>query len=1199
MKKQQSSRNAGFYRLSCRLVCSFLVCFGWLVGSITAQNILDKRVSLQFDDQSVVNALDAIEASADVKFTYRPKLLVGDQRVNLTARNEALKVVLDQIFVPMRIKYDVVGEQIVLNRQAPHAMTTGHAVTTALPIFINEEVARSIVGTVTDGENNEPLVGVTVSVKGTNRGTTTNEKGTYRLNIEDDDKTLLFTYTGYGTLEVPIGPSNVIDAKLTVQAGTLDQVVVIGYGERQKKDLTGSVSAMGTEEISKSVAVTPELAMQGRLTGVQVTTPGGNPGGRPIVRIRGVGTFGNAEPLYVVDGVPLTEFANGTTEGRDGDLRGNINVLAMINPGDIESISVLKDASAAAIYGVRAANGVILITTKKGAAGKTRVEFNASRGITRPIGQYDVLNSTELLGLITESYRNDNEKLPSVYDPASPDFVSKANLNTDWQTPLLNPNAVQQDYGVRLSGGNNSTNYYLSAGYGSQESSLINNQLERYSLAANINSRVSKLISVGTTLRLSYVEAQDNLTFNTDLLSAAQTMPWMPIYDPNDPTGFAPTFDVTFKRNPNFNPNDLNSGAAFDIDKTTPLRGLDARENYLALQNLGTNDYRILRNLGSAFVEVQPLAGLKFRGTLSADWYLNNEYGFEDNRRYRFAATPGNPFAGHDGTSKGGYGETLTRNFNLVKEFSVNYVKTISQHRFDVLLNAMDQRYTFDALFTGSSQLNFTSPNLRLANGPNQFTGTGQQRDIQALQGYMARLSYNFAGKYYFDATVRRDGSGRFAPEYRWGTFPSFAAAWRISSENFMAKSKIVNDLKLRVGWGQLGNQETASFAYLSKVSFSPDYAFGSGGGNSIGNLNFGARLPNLPNALLSWETAETSNIGLDGSLLNNRLSFTVEYYNRLTRDILQRTSLTPSVGNEDAPIINVASVRNSGVELQLGYEGKVGAFTYGISGNITTVKNEVVKLFNDEPLGGEGGRIEIGQPLNYLWGYKVGGIFQSQEEVDAWKAANTDKLNNGNVKPGDMFFQDINTPNTDPTQQPVPGKDGIIDPSDRVFLGSVLPGHFYGLNLSAGFKGLDLSVFFQGVGDVVAYNGERASMEGVGSRGTNRSRVVLNRWTPQNPSTTVPRATIADQAQSFRFSDRFVESAAFLRLKNVQLGYTLPKGMLTRMTMSQFRIYLSATNLLTFTQWTGIDPEARTGFNSGKLIPPVQTFQVGLNASF
>jgi TonB-linked SusC/RagA family outer membrane protein len=631
----------------------------------------------------------------------------------------------------------------------------------------------------------------------------------------------------------------------------------------------------------------------------------------------------------------------------------------------------------------------------------------------------------------------------------------------------------------------------------------------------------------------------------------------------------------------------------FDGDPTL-LWGVETNNNIFAQQAINNTRYNMLRNMGTAYLQIEPIKGLKFRGTFSADWYYNRRNDWTDFNSYLFSQTPGNPYSGNDGTSKGNYGERHTRNSNLVKEFSITYTKAFGEHSFDVILNAMDQQYKYDFVSASSSQIPLADPLFRNVNNLPPFANGASFRDLNALQGYMGRISYKYSDKYYADVTVRRDGSSRFAPGYKWGTFPSFALAWRISQESFMKDLSFINDLKLRGGWGQLGNQETASFAFLSRVSTSPDYATGSGTGNGIGNVRFGVALPDFPVVDLSWEVASTTNIGFDGVFLNNRITATVEYYSRLTSGILQGSQLPASVGNQNQPILNIASVRNSGVELQIGYNGKIGEdFTFNIGGNLTTVKNRAVSVFRDQPFGGEGNRIEVGYPLNFLWGYQVGGIFQNQEEINRWTSTNRDANNGNRFQPGDMYFQDRRSAPTTPGTTYKDSLDGVVNAFDRVYLGKTIAGFYYGINLSATWKGFDLSIFFQGVGDVDKINGQRWGGESMSGTGNNQWTSVLNRWTPQNPSTTMPRAVRNDPAGNNRFSSRWVESAAFMRLRNFQLGYNVPKSVMNKLgVMDRCRIFFSGTNVFTFTQWSGIDPE-------NDILPPARTFMLGLTATF
>jgi TonB-linked SusC/RagA family outer membrane protein len=1068
---------------------------------------------------------------------------------------------------------------------------------------------RQLTGRVLSSESNAGVPGATVALKGSTTGTITDASGNFRLNLPSGTTRIIVSSVGYETKEVAVGAATNLTITLTATASDLSEVVVIGYGSKEKRDLTGAISSVGAKDISKSIAQAPELAMQGRMAGVFVSTPGGSPNARPQVRIRGVGTFGNAEPLYVVDGVPLTEYGSGSDGAQQSvvsDIRGNVNVLSMINPNDIESISVLKDASAAAIYGVRAANGVVLITTKKGQSGAPRVEVSASAGVSNIVKKYDMLDTPQFVALYREAYANNpNEakNLPGVFNPSDPNYLGNS-ATYDWQTPLKQKNAKQQDYSVRISGGNDNTTYYVSGGYSYNESTLIGNNSTRYSFAGNLSSKVSKYLSVGATYRITYTDVVDNT--QGDLRYAAETSPWQPIYDPNGYLGYAPSGAFKFKPNPAltdpYNPGTrpqyLPPEPPFVIDQSTLLWGPETNANIYARMKTNDTRYNLLRNLGTAFVQLEPLPGLRFKGTLSIDYLTNRRNQWSDFNDYLFSQTPGNPYTLGDGTSKGSYGERHARNFNLVKEFSINYARSFGQHNLDVLLNAMDQRYTYEFLGASSSQLLYADPSFRNINNVVPYSNAGSFRDINALQGYLARLSYNYDNRYYLDATVRRDGASRFAPGYKWGTFPAVSAAWRISKEPFMEGLTWITDLKLRGGWGQAGNQETRSFAYLSLISTSPDYSYGSGNGNAVGRFVNGVSLPDFPVQDLSWETVTTTNAAFDAQFLGRRLSATVEYYERNTAGLLQGATLAASVGNQNQPVLNIASVRNSGIELQLGWNDRIGDFGYSISGNLTTVKNRVTKLYKDTPFGGEFGRIEVGRPLFYLWGYKVGGIFQNQAEIDAYKAGTKDLNNNNNFAPGDMYFQDVNTSPTDAGKFPTPGADGKVNTDDRTYLGSTIPGFYYGLNLGANYKNFDLSIFFQGVGDVVRYNGQRANFESMASTGSNQLTSVLNRWTPSNPSTTMPRAVRSDPAQNNRTSDRFVESAAFTRLKNVQIGYNLPGKVASSLGFLRgLRLYVAGTNVLTFTKWRGLDPEDAN--RDGSIIPPARTFSLGLNATF
>lgn len=1071
---------------------------------------------------------------------------------------------------------------------------------------------RTVTGTVTSLEDEEGIPGVNVLVKGTQRGTVTNVMGEYSIDVAEGE-TIVFSAVGYTSEEIEVGNRSVIDLAMAADIQQLSEIVVIGYGEREKKDLTGAISTVESKELNQTNAIAPELAMQGRMAGVFVSTPSGDPTDRPTVRIRGVGTLNENDPLYVIDGVPIAEWGSGIEGGgRNNTLRGNTNILNLINPNDIASISVLKDASAAAIYGVRAANGVILITTKKGQKGAPRVSVSSKISTQRIPNTYNLLGVPDYTSIYLEAGGNniqDWQTTPVEFLPGHPRFLGDF-ATIDRQTPVLNNNSILTDNSVQVSGGTESTNYFVSAGYAFNESVLLNDNIERYSLAMNVDTRISKWLKTGIVNRLAYATTVNNNA--GDLGSAISAPAWEPWYDRFGPRGWATTVDTFMTPNPshpNFGGNgDPRNTALYDFD--SELRwGPETEGNRLAAADYESQGQKILRNIGTAFVEIEPITGLKLKGSLSLDWTRNqNDSWSIAAGNALFNAQARNPFDIGDrlGNSQGGVGRRITTNWNIVKEFTIDYVKSFGDHSFNLTLNAMDQYFQFDAQQTGSDQNPFDlrDPRFRFVIENRDFVSGFTERNNWALQGYMARMSYNYASKYYLDVTVRRDGSSRFAPDFRWGIFPGFSAAWRISSEDFMQNIPFINDLKIRGGWGELGNQEVPPFGFLSTVNQNAGYSFGSGNGDPIGTSNFvqAVQLPDFPVADLSWETSRTINFGFDGVFLNNSLNFTAEYYQRRTIDILQESELPQSVGNRFDPTLNLAEVLNTGFEFVAGYNNSVGDFSYGISANITTVNNEVLEVFNDQPFGGQNDRVEEGFPIDYLWGFKVGGIFQSQQEIDDYYETFDDQQANRElIRPGDFWFQDVHgDPSEDePFYSQTP--DSVVNLNDRTFIGNTIPGHFYGFNFNASWKGFDASIFFQGVGDVQRNNGDLRRRVGMAGLGNSQDVSVQNRWTveqpntwnPDDPANSLPRAVRSDPASNNRFSDRFVQNAGFMRLRNLEIGYSLPQTLMDRLGFVQnFRIYVGGSNLLTFTQWEGNDPENDN-------IPIPQVYTIGLNASF
>jgi TonB-linked SusC/RagA family outer membrane protein len=1092
----------------------------------------------------------------------------------------------------------------------------------------------SVSGKVTSLEHGTPLPGVSIIITGTTAGTISDLDGNFRINVARGSS-LTFSSVGFISQTIDIGDRSVLDVVMVPDIKTLSEIVVIGYGTRERKDLTGAISDMESDEIERAVVLSPENAMQGRLAGVLVTNSNGLVNSRPDVQIRGINTFGVANPLYVIDGVPVTEYGTGYDEPAPF-----VNILTLINPADVESISVLKDASAAAIYGVRASNGVILITTKQGKKNQQpKIDLNLSYGVSNIPKTFDVLGVSDYVALYTESYgAHPDFSLPGVFNPDSANAESRYDRYLgdkpfiDWQEPYLNKNAGFADASVKVYGGSENTDYYMSFGYTGNEGNYVGNDLERYSFAANLNTRAVKWLEIGVNYRLGYVETLDMYRSTSYSLGSALDVPaWQPIYLDDDfyndneesdlKYGFANVVDTVQTPNP------LHPQWG-GTDRTQPLYivepakkyGEATRSNYRALYHTENGppylkyiDYKTIRNIGNAYILVEPVKGLTLKGSLALDWYTTRNDNWNNVDNVMYTPQGENPWEVGDGTSKGAYSQSRNENFNRVAELTIGWIKRFGDHNLNVTMNAMDQLYSYDGILGGSEQQNSEDPDRWTLGGPLEYTSNSSTYVRYALQGYMGRLSYNYASKYYVDATVRYDGSSRFAPGYRWGTFPSFAVAWRLTAENFMSSMGFLNDLKIRAGWGQLGNQETRPYAYLSSVNVNPVISRGSGGGDFAGEQYWGISLPDFPTEDLTWETTTTLNVGFDAVFWKNRFNLTVEYYDKLTEGILQAVELPTSVGNLNPPILNVANVSNKGWEFQLGYHQRFGNVGVYLNGNFTTVDNRVEKVWNDQRfyayLGTDNIMIEEGYPLFYLYGWQVDGIFQNEKEVQSWWSVKSDQQADSSlVSPGDMYFKDINGPPDSlgvyKFYTPVP--DSTVDSNDRTYIGNTIAGYFYGFTLGADWKGFDISIFFQGVGDIQKYNQTYAHGTNFSGNGSNRLINALDRWTPDNKvqwdassneskARAITRAVYGDPAGNYRFSDRYVMDAGYLRLKNLTVGYTLPAGVMNRTnTIERVRFYFSGQNLLTFTKWVGLDPEVENQY-----LPLPRTWVFGINATF
>lgn len=1133
-----------------------------------AQN---KKLTLKIENRSVEHVLKTIESESKFKFFYITDEIDVSRRVSLDVVNTPIKEILDVLFVDGRVTYSVLKKQIVLRAKAPELVAVdkiGQDQGGQNKVPIQD---FTISGSITD-KNGIPIAGVNIIEKNTTNGVASDFDGNFSIGVEGPESVLVFSYLGFKNQEITVGNQETLTVVLEEDSQGLEEVVVIGYGSRKKKDITGAVSSISSDKFADQVNSSAEFAIQGKLPGVFISNPGSNPNSRPDVRIRGVSTLGFNDPLYVIDGVPVIE--GGAAAGpntRERDNRGGVNILNLINPNDIESISVLKDASATAIYGVRASNGVILIETKRGRAGKTNINFTQRYGISQLNKRYNTLNTQQYTDIVNQAWENsvsesrDDEDFGVLFDPDSDEYLGDS-PTFDWLEKGLRNTAVLQEYNLSVTGGSEKSNFAFSAGYADQEDVLFDTSFKRYSMSINSDHRITDWLTIGESYRLAVTETPDEVVFDGNIFRTMTfAAPWQPYLNPNGLNGYQ---EVGREVNGSFAADQGYGPATID--------------NYFGYADFWQQESTLVRNLGSAYFELKPFDGFRLRGTLSVDYFTNlrDQFRLAESGLFRNGVLD---------PSSTRVNRRETKNFNLTTEFLAAYNKSFGNHNVDLTFNFMDQKAKWDVLNIDANNTGLTSFDQRRIEtalaAENKIASLN--RSESGLLGYLGRISYNYNSKYYVDGTIRRDGSSKFAEGYKWGTFPAVAVAWRVSSEKFLENVDWLNDLKFRAGWGQTGNQETRDFAYLSLVNPGPSYPTGNG------NINPGAVLGDFPIIDTTWETVTSTNFGVDATLFDNKVTFTAEYYDRKTEDILQAISIPQVIGALTQPVVNLATVENSGFELEFNYNDRFGELGLNVGLNFTTVENNVTRLFNDNPQGSQEARIEIGFPIGYIYGYQTDGILQSDAEVAAYLAEVEDPGNTGQLAPGDFRFKDLYGEPTEADGEFAyrsEGADGTINGLDRTYLGKTIPGYFYGLNLGLDYKGFDLGLTFRGVGDVQRYNRAKQIGESVGNAGDNNYLTsLLDSWTPSNRSTTQPRIVAGDPSGNNRFSDRWIEDADFLRLQNLQLGYSFKPALLDQLRASNFRVYTTLSNVFVITPYSGLDPEDDTtpftftmGFNIG-----------------
>ncbi|MBN1185750.1 MAG: TonB-dependent receptor [Bacteroidales bacterium] len=1116
-----------------------------------------KRFTFDSSNRTIKEVLGVIEAQSDFRFFYNDKFLDLNRVVNLSVDDMPIEVVLDHLVAEADIAYKLLDNNLI--------------------VFTPRENLQQgkVTGRVTDAATGVPLPGVYVRIDGSNTGGITDAEGNYSVDVPSSDAALVFSYIGYNTETIIVDGRTVIDVNMIPEISELEEIVVIGYGTRQKKDLTGAVTQISSKELASEVKMTPQQSLQGKMAGVFISNTGSDPTARADIMIRGVTTMYSTTPLYVIDGIPAVQ-PNITNE----DFMGQVDPLSLINPNDIESVSVLKDASAAAIYGVRASNGVVLITTKRGNKDRMQVSVNGRFGVQNIYKRYDVLGVQDYVDIMNEGWANNplaapDPRITAFYDTSDPEYLGSL-PRVDWTKEAVAKNALIQDYDVSVSGGNEKVNYSMGVGYANQENAIYKSSYDRYSFYVNSDHKINKWIKAGETLRLglnkwSVPNYTAGATSAASYTGATFTPPWQPLFDEDGVYGFA-------------NPVKFYS----DGTKLTSGYGPGTSNNFLGLASTSIQQRSMIRTLGSVYVELSPLPGLRVKGTFSFDRYTNDREKYQEEESGYFSTNFGS-LTGLGNT----YEDRRAVEQNLVTEFLVGYSKSMANHNIDFIFNITQEKSKGNVLsLTLDNNSDITSWQTRkLANGA-PSAGLSDRVE-KGLLGYMGRLSYNYNSKYYLDATLRRDGSSNFSPGYKWGTFPSFAAAWRVSAESFMKNITWLNDLKIRAGWGQIGNQNTGAFSWLSLVNLNPRYTFGTTI-NGLGNLVNGSFLGDFTVTDLSWEVVTTSNIGFDAVVLKNKLTFTAEYYYKFTDGIIQIVDIPYVTGTTNSPSINLAQLSNKGFEFQGTYTDKIGKLGYNLSFNLTTVKNNVKKIYKSKPQevnGDSNYRIEEGYEFGYIYGYKTDGIFQTDQEVADWKAQ-VDDPDGSQLAPGDIRFKDLYGPYTGDAENVWKSgePDGVLNAYDKTYLGKTIPGFYYGFNMGLSYSNWDISVNFRGVGDVQKINTVRMQGENLSNSSGNQLATVKNRWTTSNHSNSMPRALADDPVGNNRMSDRWVEDAGFLRLQSAQLGYTFPNSLLSKFNGKNLRVYVSGSNLFVITPYSGLDPEDDT--------TPV-TFIGGINLTF
>lgn len=1127
------TRKEIFYLMKITLTPLLLVCLLTTLSfaeNTFGQERLQEKITLNLKNTDLKAVLKSIERKANVVFSYQKGVLANDEKLTIDIKDETLESVLQRILTPRQISYQVIkANKIVLMRRILGNLPE-EAEPKPVPTTLDPKLDQTVTGTVTD-ESGGGLPGVSILVKGTQKGTTTDASGKYKLDVPDEKAILVFSFVGYLSQEITIGSQTTLNVSLKPDTKALEEVVVVGYGVQKKANLTGSVASIDQKFLANRPITNSSQALQG-LSGVYVNMSRGRPGADgATIRIRGVGSFGtNNNPLVLVDGVEYN--------------------LKDINPADIESITVLKDAASSAIYGNRAANGVVLVKTRGGEKGKFKVDYNMYAGYqeatTFPDAVSDAVQYMEGKNLALQNQGSPIEYTQAIIDEYKSGSDPYIYANTNWFDVMFRK-AAQQEHNLRFSGGNDRTTFALSLGYLNQDGIMLGSGAKRYSINTNIASDVTKWLKIGGNIIANFWDYRESA------------------YTADEGNGEGGLMGLIYRGLPMQVP--LLADGSY-ADQWIRVPGHNFYRNPYALAFEGFRKNTNFSAIFNFFAEAQLSKNLHYKVTIAPN------FGYDVERFNNPVIDLKHPKTGviapMGNIPVRGVRQSLAEALSLTNFHTINWNKTLGKSELTALGGFSLEMFR-NGSFNAGNQGYFANEISELnAGSANPVVGGNSTQS--RLMSYFGRINYVFNDKYLLETNFRYDGSSRFAPDKRWGFFPSISAGWRINEEEFMKNVKPISNLKLRASWGQLGSQPQQLFGFIEAVTSGINYNYNN-------TVVSGGAVTQIAEQNLTWETTTMTDIGLDFGLFNQRLTGEFDWFNKITSGILRQVNIPQQVGNLTGPVRNIGEVQNKGIEFTLNWRDKIGKLSYNLGGNLLQLSNNVLNTGGQRIFNGNRVIFE-GYPIDSYFGLRSMGYFQNTDEIKAAPFQNTVTL------PGDIRYVDVNG-------------DNRVDNNDRKIIGNTIPKYTYSFTFGADYKGIDFSAFFQGVQGLQNYVNANLGFPYRNGAGVTKE-FLTESWTVNNPNAKYPRLTTANgYPQNFQVSDFWMRDASYLRLKNIQLGYTIPDKLTKKLGISRLRAFVNGQNLLTFADFTLGDPERNAANENIIAYPIAKVVTGGLSVTF